>query len=416
MVHSQPPICWESYRDRDRLQISSSEASKVASVYCHLDSKVASTSADSPDGVYFRQKFETLQKKLRKLKALDISWIGLLPGQSRFSVAYFSNLEYLRIEGCPPSSIFGSFNAHLHRLKEFSITDCVGLNLSRLLLPWRSDVMSTPLIDGTDDSTPSECKADVDRSYCWQSLSTLRLSNCGLSVMDNSLHYLPVVTDVDFSDNDIPEILHLQDCYQLETLNLSRNTIRALPNISDALGNISMLNISYNHVESLDGIEKLSALRTLDISYNHIIDFKEIVYLTKLTSLENLHLLGNPISLPEARNGRAPGVAAKTLALMVYRKLVLKHLLIDDLLFDTGRTLPIVDYKLICKAELQTFRYVIDDSSIYLQFKSSLFHLSNRNHFHSPSSIYYILTIVSNYHTSCDDYFYLFIAFCINVS
>lgn len=356
MVHSRPPICWESYHEKDRLQVSSSEASKVASVYCHLDSKVASTSADSPDGVYFRHKFEALQKKLKKLKALDVSWIEPLSGQMRFSVTYFSNLEYLRIEGCPPSSIFGSFNAHLHRLKIFSITDCVGVNLPRLLLPWRSNLMSSHLIDGTDDSTSSECKADVDRSYCWQSLSTLRVSKCGLSVMDNTLHYLPVVTDIDFSNNDITEILHLQDCYQLETLNLSRNSIMALPNISDALGNISTLNISYNHIESLHGIEKLSALRTLDISYNHISDFKEIVYLIELTSLENLHLLGNPISLPETKNGRAPGVAVKTLALMVYRKLVLKHLLIDDLLFDTGRTLPIVDYKLVCKAELQTFR------------------------------------------------------------
>ena len=356
MAHSRPPIRWESYHDKDRLQISSSEASIVATVYCHLDSKVASTSADSPDGVYFRHKFETLQKKLKKLKALNISWIGPLSGQSRFSVTYFSNLEYLRIEGCPPSSIFGSFNAHFRRLKKFSITDCVGLNLSRLLLPWRIDVMNTPVIDGIEDPITRECKADVDRSYCWQSLSILRLSKCGLSVMDNSLHYLPVVTDIDFSDNDIPEILHLEDCYQLETLNLSRNNIRALPTISDALGNISTLNISYNNIESLDGIEKLTALRTLDISYNHISDFKVIVHLAKLTYLENLHLLGNPISLPETKNGRAPGMAVKTLALMVYRKLVLKHLFTDDLLFDIGRTLPIVDYKLICKAELQTFR------------------------------------------------------------
>lgn len=376
MVYSRPPICWESYHDKDRLRISSSEASIVASVYCHLDSKVASTSADSPDGVYFRHKFETLQKKLKKLKALNISWIGPLPGQSRFSVTYFSNLEYLRIEGCPPSSIFGSFNAHLHRLKKFSITDCVGLNLSRLLLPWRIDVMNAPVIDGTEVPTSSECKADVDRSYCWQSLSILRLSKCGLSIMDNSLHYLPVVTDIDFSDNDIPKILHLQDCHLLKTLNLSRNSIRALLNISGALGNISTLNISYNHIESLDGIEKLTALRTLDVSYNHISDFKEIVYLAKLTYLENLHLLGNPISLPETKNGRAPaGVAVKTLTLMVYRKLVLKHLLKDrdDLLFDIGRALPIVDYKLICQVELQTFRCVIDNSFIHLQFISCLY-------------------------------------------
>ena len=174
--------------------------------------------------------------------------------------------------------------------------------------------------------------------------------------MDNSLHYLPVVTDIDFSNNDIPEILNLQDCYDLKTLNLSRNSIRALSNISEVLGNISSLDISHNHLGSLDGIEKLYALRTLDVSYNHLSDFNEISFLAKLQCLESLLLLGNPISLPETKSGRAPGSVMKALALSVYRKQVLKHLLTDKVLLDTGRSLPIVDHKPICNAELQTFR------------------------------------------------------------
>ena len=357
MVHSRPPICWESFREKDRLQITAFEASKVASVYCHLDSKVISTPANSPEGAYFRQKFETLQQKMKKLKALNISWKAALPGQIRFSVTYFSNLEYLQIEGCPPSSIFGSFNVHLQRLKKFSITDCAGLNLSRLLLPWRNEMIKEPLADSIEGSASHGCEADQNKSKCWQSLSMLRLSKCGLTVMDDSLHYLPVVTDMDFSNNDIPEILNLQDCYHLDTLNLSHNSIRALSNISEVLGNISSLNISHNHVESLDGIEKLYALRTLDVSYNHINDFHEVSYLAKLPCLESLHLLGNPISLPETKSGRAPGVVIKGLAHMVYRKQVLMHLLTDKLLFDTGRSAPRVDDMPICNAELQTFRY-----------------------------------------------------------
>ena len=356
MVNSRPPICWESFCDKDRLQITSSEASKVASVYCYLESKVASTSANSPEGAFFRQKFETLQLKLKKLKALNISWIGALPGQIRFSVNYFCNLEYLQIEGCPSSSIFGSFNLHLQRLKKFSITDCVGLNLSRLLLPWKNEIIHAPQTGCICCSSSHESEFDLNKSYSWRSLSMLRLSKCGLTVMDNSLHYLPAMTDIDFSNNDIPEILNLQDCYHLDTLNLSHNSVRTLSNISTVLGNISSLDISHNHVESLDGIEKLHTLRTIDISYNHINDFHEISYLAKLPCLESLHLLGNPLSIPETKSGRAPGVATKTLALMVYRKQVLVHLIADNLSFDTGKSVPIVDNKPISNVELQTFR------------------------------------------------------------
>lgn len=56
------------------------------------------------------------------------------------------------------------------------------------------------------------------------------------------------------------------------------------------------INLSYNYVESLDGLEKLYSLQKINLSYNLVNDFAEIGILVGLPFLEALILAGNPIA------------------------------------------------------------------------------------------------------------------------
>jgi hypothetical protein len=56
-----------------------------------------------------------------------------------------------------------------------------------------------------------------------------------------------------------------------------------------------MINISYNCIESLDGLACLYSLQSFDASFNQIDDFKELEHISKLPCLEAIVLEGNPI-------------------------------------------------------------------------------------------------------------------------
>jgi Leucine-rich repeat (LRR) protein len=347
-------ICGEEFSDDQCLRITSIEASKITNVYFYLESEVVLPTSNDVVSAKISRRFEQLEKKLTKLKALHVRWIDSKPETCRFSVEHYSNLEYLQLEGCPPSLIIGSFHHHFSRLKKLDIYGSDGLSLSRLFLPWRDKKIQCDF----PPMTPYfECKEVPDVNKSWSSLSMVRLSKCGLVVLDNSLHYLPKLTEIDFSQNSISEIVHLQDCSKLTKLNLSINKIRVLSNISRVLGNISSLNIANNQVESLDGVQGLYALRTFDVSGNLIVDFQEIHHLNRLPCLESLTLIGNPISLPKMGGGKIPGGETNEIGLMLYRRLVFKNLITDRFIAGAVKSLPLLDDKPISPAQQQSFRF-----------------------------------------------------------
>jgi Leucine-rich repeat (LRR) protein len=347
-------ICGEEFSNDQSLRITSAEASKITNVYFHLESEVVlSTSNEAVSGKIYR-RFQQLERKLTKLKALHVRWIDSKPETRRFSVEHYSNLEYLQLEGCPPSLIIGSFHSHFSRLKKLDIYGSDGLSLSRLFLPWRERKVQC---DFPPMKPNFERKEVPDVNKSWTSLSMVRLSKCGLVILDNSLHYLPKLTEIDFSQNSISEIVHLQDCSKLTKLNLSINKIRVLSNVSRVLGNISSLNIANNQVESLDGVQGLYALRKFDVSGNLIVDFQEIYHLNRLPCLESLTLIGNPISLPKMGGGKIPGGETNEIVgIMLYRRLVFKNLITDRFIADAVKFLPLLDDKPISPAQQQSFR------------------------------------------------------------
>ena len=353
-------ICGERIHDDVGLEITSSEAARISQAYCLLEGKVKSFYADDILGDHTRRRFRVLSQKVKKLKALRIHWVQASPKESKFSVNHFSNLVFLQLENCPLSSIIGSFYLFREILKKLDISGSDGLDLCRLLLPWRADknAESLPIPPSVSLNT-SFSEFFPDPKLCWLSLTTLRICNCALHQLDVSLHYLPAVTEIDFCHNNLSQIIHLQDCGKLNILDLSHNRIHILSNISRVLGNLSSLYISHNQVRSLDGIDKLYSLRTFDVSFNLIDNFSELQYLTKLPYLESLHLIGNPISRPSTKSGvRAPRIILKKIAIVIYRKLAFKSLLADGNILAAGRDLPRLDHHPISAAHKQSLRLV----------------------------------------------------------
>ena len=347
-------ICGETFRDDESLLITSSDASRIMIVFQTLESRLIEDESTGMLTESKQKKFLLLQRKLRRLKAIRINWVTVAPERSKFSVSYFRNIECLELVGCPTSSIIGNLMSQVPSLRKLIIDGSDGLDMSRLLLPSKGEA-KIPLNDFPPMTPNPETKEAVETNRCWQSLILLKLSNCGMSILGNALHYLPAVTAINFSHNNISQVTHFQDCFKLNSLDMSHNNIRVLSNLSRVLGNISILNIAHNDVECLDGIDKLYAIRTLDLSYNRIDDFSELKYLTKLPCLESLHLMGNPIS--QSKKGKISAhVMVKSVVVMVYRRLVFKHLLLDGLIVGAGRSLPMLDGQLISDAQRRCLR------------------------------------------------------------
>jgi Leucine-rich repeat (LRR) protein len=243
----------------------------------------------------------------------------------------FASLEELTLNKCPPSTISDlySFRKKLTKLEVI----CSGIPvLSRLLAPIKSKYLKSfqPMIL---NDLPSQMKP----LHAWDQLTTLRLVNCGLTRLDASLHYLPALTHLDISYNDLSHIIHLQDCHRLRVLNISHNRISVLSNLIWVIPGIERLNLSHNFIESLDGLGQLFQLQRVDLSVNKINDFHEMLALSELKMLTHLYLLGNAIS-------SKPN----------YRLHVISHFLNDCSL--DGRELPSIDGKMLTPKESYTLR------------------------------------------------------------
>jgi Leucine-rich repeat (LRR) protein len=179
----------------------------------------------------------------------------------------------------------------------------------------------------------------IPYEYCWNSILSLTLSNCGLVKIDDSLHYFPNLIDLDISHNFISHIVHLQDCIALENINLSHNRIRILSNLERTIGSIKNLNLSYNEIESLDGIEKIYSLERINLSNNFMNDLNEIQYLSRLPCLIAMILGNNPIA-----------------ELKHYRLRVFRELIKVGSLMSGNRPFPELDRQGITKKELKKLR------------------------------------------------------------
>ncbi|GAQ89622.1 axonemal dynein light chain 1 [Klebsormidium nitens] len=97
----------------------------------------------------------------------------------------------------------------------------------------------------------------------------------------------------------------------LRILSLARNQIKKIENLEAVAETLEELWISYNLLEKLTNLEKLSKLRVLFLSNNKIAEWAEIERLAQLPALEDLLLVGNPLTekynVSAADNPSKPG-------------------------------------------------------------------------------------------------------------
>ncbi|KAK9811713.1 hypothetical protein WJX72_008876 [[Myrmecia] bisecta] len=113
--------------------------------------------------------------------------------------------------------------------------------------------------------------------------------------MDATLSTLKACKVLSLSTNNIEKISSLSGLDNLQILSLGRNQIKKIENLDSVADTLQELWMSYNLLERLVGVEKLSSLRVLYLSNNKIRDWAEVERLAPLDKLEDLLLVGNPL-------------------------------------------------------------------------------------------------------------------------
>lgn len=277
---------------------------------------------------------ENIQQRLEQVTSLHIYSPPSSLDLHFFKISYYCALEELILEDCPPSLAIDLYLLRkcLFKIKivQSGIT-CLADVLAPVKRSIRQSLSPMILTDTTILSLP--------KKYYWRNVSSLTLSNCGLSRVDEALHFFPALTYLNLSHNAITHITHLQDCIALQTLDLSHNKIRVLSNLERVLGKLKVLILNSNEIESIDGIDKIYSLETLDIANNFLSDVNEIQHLCRLPCLEIIVLIGNPLC--EKKH---------------YRLRVYREFLKVGSIMSGNRQFPVVDGREIRKKELKKLR------------------------------------------------------------
>eukprot|EP01036_Dinobryon_divergens_P022268 gene22267-30510_t len=116
-----------------------------------------------------------------------------------------------------------------------------------------------------------------------------------IAKMDNALISLKNCERLALSTNNIDRMISLSGMSKLRILSLGRNLIKKIERLEDVASSLEELWISYNQINSLDGLSACSNLTTLYISNNQIKAWNELDKLAGLPNLRDVLFVGNPI-------------------------------------------------------------------------------------------------------------------------
>ncbi|KAJ1521684.1 hypothetical protein ONE63_003327 [Megalurothrips usitatus] len=202
--------------------------------------------------------FNKLYFELSSFKAVDTLFINALPVANIYSVGPLrDNLVSLTAHHC-----------HLERISHMLLCD---------------DVHKDPA---------SACEPQI-----WKSLTCVNLSNNEISEIDSSVRLMPRVEQLFLNNNRLHSLDNLTLLPHLAQLHLSANCFSSLENLHCKIGNVVQLELSENHIKTLEGFSKLYSLETLNLASNEILDLGEVKHISNLPCLENLVLTGNPVAI-----------------------------------------------------------------------------------------------------------------------
>ena len=113
--------------------------------------------------------------------------------------------------------------------------------------------------------------------------------------IDDSLNQFENCVKLSLSTNAIDRMISLPRLKNLKILSMGRNNIRRLQYLDDIAGSLEELWLSYNNINSLDGIQACQKLHTIYLSNNKIAQWKEVKKCEALPELRSVLFFGNPV-------------------------------------------------------------------------------------------------------------------------
>ena len=238
----------------------------------------------------------------------------------RIDLRVFPSLQALVLEGIPPTWI-----SHLYSLQDslqvLRVNKACLYHLPSLLFPpplsetqqqQQQQQQQSPADTFSplrmrrkrqqDDPLAPISTTDTRKPIQYPYLSHCRLDHCGvgeLSELPRSLRKLQNVQSLSLAHNDIctetTALKGLRHLSLLNKLNLSFNSITALPNAYRHLGQIQVLQLSHNQITTAKGLDRLYGLEELYLDHNAIQNIHELAGLARLPLLRKLYLRGNPL-------------------------------------------------------------------------------------------------------------------------
>ncbi|KAF9325214.1 hypothetical protein BG006_011284 [Podila minutissima] len=139
----------------------------------------------------------------------------------------------------------------------------------------------------------------------WPHLHHLSLTDNGLPALahNDTFSYTHSVVSLDLSHNLLLSppsgLIHL---HNLHELNLSYNMISGVQSIYQILGNISVLDLRGNRLESLSGLERLWNLEKVDVRENHLDEAAEVGRLAALPQIREVWAERNPFCVIQQKH------------------------------------------------------------------------------------------------------------------
>ena len=247
----------------------------------------------------------------------------------RVHVEWFVNCQVLLLDQVPPEWICNL--QYLSKLRVLRVERSCIYNLPRLLgnsitnagersappstgddgLSSAQDPLRQPPINTSGDLSSRDISmgAAAEQDAAYRSLTHLKFSNCGLSdycgwrgTKDNHTSPFSRMTQlrsICLSHNEITSqrsvLVALADKPFLSKVDLSHNRIYSLRHAHYRIGNIQSLRLSYNQIQSVQGIDRLYSLESLWLDHNQLTDLAHVNGLARLPELQNIWLEGNPL-------------------------------------------------------------------------------------------------------------------------
>ena len=162
---------------------------------------------------------------------------------------------------------------------------------------------SPSLIPGAD-ATSEDDEAILDSLRMWPVLRNLSVSDNSLPGLENhdTFSYAHAVVTLDLSHNLlIAPPLGLIHLHNLHNLNLSFNMISSVQAIYQILGNVTVLDLRGNRLESLCGLERLWNLEKIDVRENLLDEAAEVGRLAAIPGIREVWADMNPFCTTHVR-------------------------------------------------------------------------------------------------------------------